>query len=235
MKKLAVILIVLIFGVFAFFGFKAASKFFPSSRVPSIQIAEIEPTSVPVQQNYLFIHVDDLTIKTPQLISVWVAFYYPSTPPQLITLPVYPTSDSFADDLVGRYFKLDSDKDVSSRFATQIKKVYNIQIDGYIIVDDVAIDMSKLWLTGPASADPAATLEIEPQNQDLLLSEQTNWVKFCQLASAGSVRSYFNAISWSEILPNHFHTDLPFNTITLAIDQITNSPALTKCDVLLKN
>jgi len=232
MKKIAIILIVLVFGVFAFFGFKAASKLLPSNRVPSINLTASEPTPIPLQQNYLFIHVDDLSVKSPRLISVWVVFDYPSTPPQLMTLPVYPSQDSFADDLIGKAFKLDSKKKLSSRFLSQLKKVYEIQVDGYILADDTAINFSNLWLTGTESSPLPLTDETGQPTQGLLFSEETSWLQFCQTVSSGSAGSYFNAINWSQLLPDHFYTDLPFNTITLAMDQIIHAAAPAKCDVL---
>jgi hypothetical protein len=76
----------------------------------------------------------------------------------------------------------------------------------------------------------AATTDEE--KNALLLSGQTSWQQFCQLVSTGTANTYFSAINWTLLLPDHFTTDLDFASITLLTDQIVHATTAVQCEVL---
>lgn len=239
MKKIAIIFIILVFGVCAFFGFKAASKILPAKEEPLTEtgtlpssISETDSPASIAQQNYLLIHVNDMTLEKPELVSVWVAFVYPSTPPQFMFLPLYPSYEKAVHKRILRNFQMDSEKRVSAGFLKQIERTFDLQITGYVLADDIGIGYSNFWLTGQDTPNLNTAVFSEDETHFIRLNGQTSYQQLCQLISANTGNSYFSAINWSQLLPDHFSTDLPFETIELTIDQIIHAPSVVQCEVL---
>jgi hypothetical protein len=231
-NKLVIVLIILIFGVFAYLGFKTAAKILQGNNQYATTDQTTVETDTVVQQNFLLIHLNDLTQKKPELISVWVGFVYPSDPPQLMFIPLFPSYDEVIHSSLLKKFSLNTDKTVSDRFISQISKSYDIQTSGYILTDDVGITYSNLWLTGqnaPVTSTPAMS---DAEKLTLRMSGQSAYESFCQVISSGSSKSYFSAVDWTLLLPSHFSTNIPFETIALITDKLARAATPVKCDVL---
>jgi hypothetical protein len=233
-KKLTIAGIILLFGLCAFFGYRSASKMLLKDGSATLAIGSIAETPVPTtnQQNYLFIHVNDLTAEKPALISVWVGFFYHDSQPKLMFTPLFPVYNSDVEESLNNSFRLDSKKRVSSWFISQIQNTYDLKIAGYIISDDTTVHYSNLWLSGadiPVSSSAPITDE---EKHAIRLTEQSSWQQFCQLVVNMNANAYFNAINWTILLPDHFYTNLPFETFMLARDQITQAGSPVQCEVL---
>lgn len=232
MKKVVIPVIIIVFGVCAFFGYKAASKILSDKQTPGNQSAVTAGNPVPSQKNFVFIHVNDLTLEKPELISVWAGFVNESSPPQFMFLPIFPAYNAEIHDRVIKSFGLLADKKVNQRFLNQLQSSFDFKINGYILTDDTGVSYSTQWITGvesPVTSNAAATDE---EKHALLLSGQGLWQQFCQLVTAGTANSYFSAINWTLLLPDHFSTDLDFASITLLTDQIVHATGAVQCEVL---
>lgn len=232
MKKVVIPVIIVVFGVCAFFGYKAASKILSARQTPSEKAIVSANSPAASQKNFVFIHVNDLTLEQPELISVWVGFVNETSPPQFMFLPIFPALNAEIHDRVNQNFELDARKKVTQRFLKQLQSSFDFIINGYILSDDTGVSYSNQWITGvqsPATSIAAATDE---EKHALLLSGQTSWQQFCQLVSAGTANSYFSAINWTLLLPHHFSTDLAFESITLLTDQIVYAASAVQCEVL---
>ena len=230
MKKIVILFVILVFVLCAFFGFKTAAKILPSNNGKT-NPGPAESTGV-LQQNFLLIHVDDRNKDDPKLISIWAAFYYPSNPPQLMFLPLYPAFDADVHSRLEKGFGLNSNKKINENFVSQINKLFDIQTSGYILSDDTAIGYSNQWLTGQEAVYTSLIATTDEEKILLRTTEQTTFQQFCQTISTGVANSYFSAVDWTLLLPDHFSTSIPFETIALITDQITRATTPVRCDVL---
>lgn len=231
MKKVYIPVIIIVFGVCAFFGFQAASKILTDRQVPIEQTAAGGNPLV-VQQNFVFIHVDDLSMDKPQLISIWVGFINQSSPPQFMVLPLYPANNTEVHDRITKGFSLDPDKNkLKPRFITQLESSYDIKINGYILSDDTGVSYSNKLISGvetPLASIPVVT---DIDKKALILSEKKSWEQFCNLVNLGTANSYFSTINWSVLLPDHFSTNLEFERLTLLTDLIVHATGKAQCEV----
>jgi len=232
MKKVVIVFIILIFGVCAFFGFKTASKILPDADSSSSELSTSQETVLPIQQNYLLIHVRDTTSKDPELVSMWLALIFPAEPTHIIFMPIFPSSNSEILERLKKGFRVDSDGVVSDKFLSLVNNSFDIETSGFILTDDVGVGLSNRWLTGETDLLISDSLSTEEGNIDQSLSEQASFKQFCQLVTTGSVQTFFSSIDWTQLLPDHFSTNLDFETIALFTNKISQTSEPVKCEVL---
>ena len=237
MKKLTIVFGIIIFGLFAFFGYKVASKLFApeveavTTDIPTEVIQTEPPTQIP-QQNYLLIHVNDMTIEKPELISVWAVFVYQTNPPQFMFVPLFPSYDAAVQRRLDRKFNLTKDLQPSDWFLSQVEKSYDMQVAGYILSDNIGVEYASQWLTGQVAASSAVPAETDNEKHLMRLTGQTAYQQVCALFSSNTANNFFAAIDWTLLLPSHFSTDLAFDTISLTTNQVTHAVPPVQCEVL---
>lgn len=231
MKKKTAFLVLPLFVLFVYLGFKIAASIFQNRNLPSIQVAGVEPTTTPQQQNFLIVHVDDLSVKKPNLISSWSVFIYPANPPHLMVMPLTPQSEPEKQKDLNKSFKITTDKRLSNIYLSRIEQSYALDFDGYFVVDDTSSNLFTSWLTGDFPAAMETGMETAIHSNWSYDREASAWSQFCEINISGSAASYFNSINWNQVLPDHFSTNLSFDTITLAIDQIRHAATPPDCDV----
>lgn len=237
MKKITIAFVIIIFGLFAYFGYKAASKLFAPgeeaapTEIPTEVIQVESPTQVP-QQNYLLIHVNDMTADKPELISVWAVFVYQTTPPQFMFMPLYPSYDAAVQRRLARKFSLNADLKPADRFISQVEKSYDMQTAGYILSDNLGVGYATQWLTGQGVTNASVPAVSDNEKHLMRLTGQTTYQQICALFSSGTANSFFSAIDWTLLLPTHFSTDLSFDTISLTTNQVTHAGSPVQCEVL---
>ncbi|HCS38211.1 MAG TPA: hypothetical protein DIW44_01335 [Anaerolineaceae bacterium] len=232
MKKIVIPVIIVVFGVCAFFGYKVASKFLSAKQSAGAQ--GTEPIEIPlvIQSNYIFIHVNDLSLDKPELVSVWVGFVNESSPSQLMLLPIFPTYNTEIHDRINQKFSLNSEHKVNQRFINLLQSNYDLKINGYILTDDTGVSYSNQWITGIDSPITYIAATTDTEKHAILLNGQNSWQQFCQLVNAGTANSYFSSINWGFLLPDHFSTNLDFESLTLLTDQIVHADDQVQCEVL---
>ncbi|MBA3072524.1 MAG: hypothetical protein FP831_02930 [Anaerolineae bacterium] len=232
MKKIVIPVILVVFGVFAFFGFKVASNMKSTRQSADVQTTTSAEIPLVTQSNYIFIHVNDLTLEKPELVSVWVGFINQSSPSQFMLLPIFPTYNAEVHDRIIQKFGLNSENKVNQRFIFQLQSSFDFKIDGYILTDDTGVSYSNQWLTGTESSVTSMAAVTDSDKHAILLNGQNSWQQFCQLVNTGSANSYFSAINWTLLLPDHFSTDLDFESLTLLADRIVRAAGQVQCEVL---
>ncbi len=232
MKKIVIPVVIIIFGVCAFFGFKAASKFMAARQSPETQSTAPAEKPTIIQNNYVFIHVNDLTLEKPELISVWVGFVNETTPPQFMFLPLFPAYNAEIHERINKNFGMNADKKVNQRFINQLQSSFDFKISGYVLTDNAGVGYSNLWITGVETPVTSIAAITDTDKHTLLLTGQTSWQQFCQLVASGTANNYFSAINWGLLLPDHFSTNLDFESLTLLTDQIVHSASPVGCEVL---
>ena len=218
----------LLFAIIGFFAFQQmAGLFFPRT-----------PTAVSSASNNLFInqgtllliHADQLTSKQPQLISVWVIFISKSNPPSLIAKSIYPDIGSPEKSRqVAQAFNYTEKNGLSAPFIKQIQ-AYDLQWNGYIVIDKEAfIELAK-WINGNGAS---ANLSIDMSNsQAVLEAEKAIFQESCKnLVKPDSERG--SKPHWAELFPEHLETDLFFRDTAVNWDRITLSNPAPDCKVLV--
>lgn len=231
MRKLFIFFSAVVFIGCVFFGFKAASNLF-SERAENQNSLLDTPQVQPGQSNFLIVLVNDLTADEPQLISLWGVLNYPSEPPQVVFLPLYPTANTETNREVASDFDLSNNKKIPGRSIGKLEDAMDLSFDGYFLTDNAA-------LLPFASYADLETLEIFNQPADsgetiVAVQKSINsfFTAICRLCKSGASNSFFSKIEWSNLLPDHFSTDLTFEELMLMIDRINISAALTTCEVI---
>ncbi len=230
MKKSAAFFIFVIFILFAFLGYNAAAKAKQGTSNSSYP-ANSATALATVQQNYLLIHVDDLTQKNPRLIAVWGAFVYYSQPNQIMFLPLLPSYDASINDPLYKAFSIQKNGQVSGSFLDLVQKKLNFQLTGIVVVDSTGLASFNRWLTGQENPIVAAKPENDDQKHALLLNAQTFFNGLCSKLQNPSP-DWTNAVDWTAVAPTHFFTSLPFETIMVDMQKLSSSGTTNQCSVL---
>lgn len=229
MKKFAVFLIFGIFILFAFLGFKAASSAKQEAAYSSIP-ANAATALASTQQNYLLIHVDDLSAKEPHLIAVWGSFVYYAQPNQVMFLPLLPSYDAAVNDSLYNSFSITKEGEISKSFISQIQEKYDIQLTGWVIVDNTSLAVFTQLIGSPETVITAAQPENDDQKHILLLNAQSFFQNACSKIQTPP-SDWSTLIPWSQIVPSHFETNLSFETIMVDLEKLTSTSA-NQCSVL---
>lgn len=227
MKKVYLLIALVLFIIFAYFGFKAASNLDAKSSGSTPLTLDLPGN----QQNFLIVHVDDLTNNRPQLISVWGVFIMFNSPPQLMFVPLYPSADVTSKALENSYGSSRAGS-LDAKFIDEIEGQYNITTSGYILVDNAAVGLFRKWLTGKDETISTTPPRSPDENRLVLYNGQEYFQELCSDFSESGAKPFFNSIKWSQVLPDHFSTNLSFETCTLAQDLLKSAGKITQCNVL---
>jgi hypothetical protein len=231
MKKFYLIIAVVVFIGCMYFGFRAASHLF-AARAENQDNVITTPQTRFVQSNFLLVLVNDLSADKPQLISLWGVLNYPSNPPQVVFLPLFPTASNEINLETSSAFDLSSTKKIPTRSIGKLEHAVDLTFDGYFVTDNTALlrfatyaNLETLEIFNEPAGSPESIVSMENNINSFLTA-------FCQLCKTGASNSFFSKIEWSHLLPSHFSTDLSFEELMLIIDSINNFAALTTCEVL---
>jgi hypothetical protein len=231
MKKLFLIIAAVVFIACMFFGYKAASRLFAARAENQNNVLETPQTNL-VQSNFLLVLVNDLTADKPQLIALWGVLNYPSNPPQVVFLPLYPSANAEMNHDISSAFDLSATKKIPGRSMGKLEDALDLTFDGYFAADNAALlrfaaygNLETLGIFNSPAESPEAIRAVEKGVNSLFTA-------VCQLCKSGASNSFFSKIEWSQLLPDHFSTDVSFEMLMLMIDRINNAAALTTCEVL---
>lgn len=225
MNRIRFSVYVVVFLISSIMGLVTAngiSHFLDQSLVP------VMVSKQPEQQNILIIHVDDLQSGTPQLVSAWTMFSVANNQHFITLKSLYPVSvpDPMLSQLSDT-FALSSKNKPSKEFFNALK-VYQIEWDGYILIDNQGILDLHRWLVG----NPTVTLNDNPTPQtDLILQEET--LLFNGICH-GIIRAGLqpgDTVQWQTIFPQHLQTSLSTKELKAQWQRITELSAPPICNV----
>jgi hypothetical protein len=230
-KPLRIAIFVCVFLLFAIVGFfviqQLAGLLFPK---PPPAVATTSNALFINQGTLLLIHADQLASKQPQLISVWVVFISKTNPPSLIAKSIYPDIGSpEKSQQVAQSFNYTENTGLSPQFIKQIQD-YDLQWNGYVIVDKVAFAQLAKWINGNQSS---FNFSGDTSNsQAILEAEKAVFQESCKnLVKADSDRG--DKPHWAELFPAHLETDLFFRDTAVNWDRVTLSNPAPDCKVLV--
>jgi hypothetical protein len=180
------------------------------------------------QRNIVVVHVDDLGVKHPQLVSVWSVFFVANEQTYITMAPLYPgTVPDPAASLLASSFDLNGRKKPAKEFLKALQ-AYQVVWDGYILVDDQGMMGLQQWLGGnhgsiSLTGQSSNTAAMVLQEERLLLAG------VCYgLNQAGPIPD--ESVQWRAI-SDHFKTDLPMRRVLPHWRQMNQARSTLVCNV----
>lgn len=169
------------------------------------------------QTNLLIVHLNELESPTPQVIDLWAAFFYHSNPPQLILMPL-PLDSKNADALP--VWPAPASAIPPQIFLQAAARLYQIELDGYIAVDDDGLKAFSGWAVRDGRTGKNSSTDAESFLKSL-----------CQTIPTEDGAKLAERVRWAQVLPDHLQTDLKFDTFMRAWDQLFFSNPRANCDL----
>jgi len=205
------------------------------SRTDTPQAAS-NPDQPIFQINLIMVDVDDLTKRSPNLLSVWGVFLKidKNNSMEIAYKPLYPAPDSpNVNGEIDNLFSLDRTNGLSPQFLQYLADTYSFPWDNYIALDHRAVTILSDWITGI----PADIQSDKPSNVDeeqALVNEQgTLLLDICQSLTQESLQGK-SPLDWQKILPAHFLTNQSERTLLDNWSLIIKAAKPTRCTIILK-
>jgi hypothetical protein len=170
------------------------------------------------------LEVSDLTMETPELLSIWYIHLSPDDQPRLGFTPV--SSISMPDEpnfeLLNQ-FSLDKNGYPSIEFQNSLRKL-KVGSTGYVVVDQVSSAAFINWFTGKDLNDPLAFEAHSMTEYGQVLRSMCN--AFPVIAKKG-----ISEFPWTKYGPDHIRLSLSFTQVieNTAFLTATNSP---RCEMV---
>lgn len=220
MRKFVIFLTILVF--LACLGFGLYTSYKPELNKRAVE-GDNPPQVTPVSQfqnNYLIIHVDNLTADSPQLISVWgLIAYFPE--PKLIFQALYPLDTATNADIQSRY-SLSNQKVPDPTFLRTLEQVNQITWDNYILMDNLAFDALGQFVYGGG-------LNIESISNPLP-AEQAYMQTMCGTFSIQG-QNFLEGFHWKDIVPDHFRSNIGMDFGLANIDKLLSPGLQVRCEI----
>ena len=220
MRKIVIFLTVLVF--LACLGFGLYTSYKPEENKNQAENENI-PAVTPVSQfqnNYLLIHVDNLTADMPQLISIWgVIAYFPE--PKLIFQALYPLPTATNAD-IQTSFSLSSQKVPDPKFLRAMAQINQITWDNYILVDTLTFDLVGQFVFG-------GSLNLESISNPLP-AEIPYMQAICGTFS-NQGKDFLEGFRWKEIIPDHFKTNISLDYGLANLDKLLAPGLPVQCEI----
>ncbi|MEW6178359.1 MAG: hypothetical protein AB1522_00380 [Chloroflexota bacterium] len=218
--------VILVLSIFAFLSCLAAGIFVAQNSIQSLDgesdSREINRPLSTYQHNILLIHVDQLENKQPQMISVWgLILYFPE--PKIILQSIYPYPLS-GESLSPASFKINDHKKPNASFLQQVERQTQMKWDHYILIDHYALSIFAADLT------PQEEIISPGLNDGIISVETALFTKLCQEFATLDYQT-FQQIHWSHIIPEHWHSNLPFDEAILNWEKLVSPEIPVKCEV----
>jgi hypothetical protein len=215
MKRLLPVLLLAVFLLALFVGYRVAPALFSSS--PN-QGAGTTPgpgqaTQASLrQENVLFVQVDSLQNRQPALLATWLGFFSFGDDAQLLFLPLFPSGNASRDQELTRRFALGSDGMLGTAFAQYLRSTFHVSWSPTLLVDSQGL-----------STIHSALLGSDPGNAYQASSQETSWTErlsptyhLIQLACDQFIRdpaAMAGQIPWLELEPDHLRTSLELDEL----------------------
>lgn len=230
MKKIVLVLVALLFLASLYMGFRAADRLNEHMQHPT-GATGFDSTSV--QQNYLLVHVSETGGESSVLVSVWGLFVNYTSPPHLAFVSLYPVTDADVDSDPFSFFRLNHDATIPDRVIKKIERQYDIETNGYILLDNFAVTSIEAWL-GQGSFRLPQQQPLSPQEvKSIITREQASINSICAQIGQNGFDQVLDDIRWTELLPEHFSTSLTAESWLQAMNTLTSAGNIESCEVFI--
>ncbi len=200
----------------------------------NIESPPVQPTVITGQSNLLVILVDNLNSDQPHLLGLWLAGRVASAP-QIIFLPIFPSSESADSDPIIGVFNLESDGRPGEKFLGLLRQK-EIWWDHYLVADNTSladlislmdgVEWSEQVMTGP---EMTALLSAANGQTQVALSMQAQiFSEFCSFAPDWAKKAD-TELFWS-MFSDRFRSDFQLDTIRQAQQKIVEPEGMPVCE-----
>ncbi len=168
------------------------------------------------QVRYLILHVDDLSRPKPTLQTVWGAFVSFGDLTAVYFNPIYPLQNNRAD-LAG-LFTLTEERLLSEPFLKAVEK-YELDLTGYLIVDDAGEQVLLKWLLPDA-----------PPQSGSLLTQRATFTQICQNLNKNKYAA-FPQFDWKRLFPDHLIPSPRIESTMILFDRLFYRSPRVQCQV----
>jgi hypothetical protein len=232
MKKPTLIFILLLFAACAGIGYLLASKSDLGSSSGSAGTVDAATSMASSQQNFLLVRVDDLTAENPKLVEMWIVLTLYSDPPQVMFIPLYPKYDAGQNAAIASAFALDSQGNLSGKMTSKVSDLFDVAVNGYLMTDSAGMNAIAAWYGIDGIAASASPAQSDTEIHGILLNSQVFLQSVCRQLKNGQSMQLYTSMRWSQLAPQHFQTDMPFEQLIAAWDKVNRSSPPQQCDVI---
>lgn len=229
-KIIIIVTISLLFLASIYVGFRAASRMNEHVQKPDRSSAI---NSSLTQQNYLVFHISDINGDSPFLISVWGLFINNSLPARLVFVSLYPSTDDELANNQFSSFKLQRDATLPDRLIAKIEREYDLEVNGYFVVDNFAVTSIQAWMGQNPVRYPQEKPLSTQEFQSIISNSENSFSSLCTQINQVGIESILDSIHWTDILPGHFSTSLTVEEWLLAVNTLTAAETIESCEVFL--
>ena len=189
------------------------------------------PTVSSAQRNYFILRVDDLGKSSPSVISVWVALVFPADYSTLIFKSLYPPIVSNTEAYQAYPLRLAANGYPTSEFWNYFNQL-PLKRDGFVLFDNYGLSSVSRFITGeeitlvPIPDDPNLRVEA------ILTEEHLLWQQTC-LGIQSKKDHRGPEIIWSDLIPDHFRTDIGFSDLMYLWDKFSTQGDPLHCEILI--
>jgi hypothetical protein len=192
-----------------------------------------QASSTPTQSSWIMLHVDDMTIEQPKIVSVWAMFLTFSPGPQVFFKPLYAfDASSNKYPHLGKVFTVSADRTISQDFIKELNRLIPHQ-SGMVIMDDIGYEAFTDWFT-----TPAITHESQPfvpqtgfTRIDTFKGESWNYVQICKTLE-NTAHPSLTDLPWRKLLPNHLVAYPTFQSLTSLWKRLVLAEFDAHCEVI---
>jgi hypothetical protein len=173
---------------------------------------------------YLLLEVDDLTLESPKLFSIWFIHINNEGKPSLGFTPVVTNDQKDSDDIkLLQDFPLDSNNLPSREFLKVIASK-GFTTNNFVIVDQTSISAFINWFSAKELLEPTILTDHTMVQYGQVLRA------FCATLASPSERGIVD-FPWSNIIPGHFYSSNNLNTVIENFGFLV-SPNTPKCEMV---
>ena len=182
------------------------------------------------QENLLVILVDDLNASPPILESIWLVYFFPAQQPNLVIVPVFPTSKKNMDEKLRTSFQFKFLGNLPRVFWDNLGNAYHITWDHYLLIDHASMGTFLSQITGKSAPKSLALPYAKGKVPDFAKISRKLASTFCASLKAEEKNPKL-IVDWSE-LKGHLKSDLSVATIQDNWDWIWYNTSGEVCNII---
>jgi hypothetical protein len=182
------------------------------------------------QENLLVILVDDLTANPPILESIWLVYFFPAQRPNLVMVPVFPTSEKDMDETLRTSFKFKFLGNLPRAFWDNLENSYHLTWDHYLLIDHASMGTFLSQVTGKSAPKSLALPYAKGKAPNFTKITRKLASTLCTSLKAEEKNPEI-AVDWSE-LKGHIKTDLSIGNIQDNWDWIWQNTSGEVCNII---
>jgi hypothetical protein len=154
--------------------------------------------------------------EAPTLLSIWSVIMYFGEPKSIVFIQLITSEESNFPDLESK-IKFNDQNNPSAETIRYLEKIYGTHWEGSVILDNYAVQYLSAWLSKKEHILSPEQI-FNPDNNVIDIEALCTQIE--QITP-----NHIGVIEWTNLIPHHFRTDLPFERVMASWQQMEgNSP-----------